>query len=61
MLIKNGKVLMFENEDVKVENLDIRIEDENISEIRNNIKEKENEKVNNIKIKRKNRSTGKQS
>ena len=45
MLIKNGKVLIFENEDVKVEDLDIRIEDENISEIRNNIKEKENEKV----------------
>lgn len=45
MLIKNGKVVIFENNDVVVKNLDIRIDGENIKEIREKITEKENEKV----------------
>ena len=45
MLIKNGKVLIFENDDVKVKDLDIRIEGENITKIDEKIEANENEKV----------------
>ena len=45
MLIKNGKVLIFEGEDVKVKDLDLRIEGENITKISQNIEAKENENV----------------
>ena len=45
MLIKNGKVLIFEDEDVKVKDLDIRIEGEEITQIKKDIKAYENEKV----------------
>lgn len=45
MLIKNGKVVIFENNDVIVKKLDIRIDGENIKEIGEKISEKENEKV----------------
>ena len=45
MLIKNGKVLIFEGEDVKLKDLDLRIEGENITKISQNIEAKENENV----------------
>ena len=47
MLIKNGKVLVFEDEDedVKVKDLDIRIEGEEITQIKKDIEAYENEKV----------------
>lgn len=45
MLIKNGKVVIYTNEDVLVKNLDIRIDGENISQIEENITPLENEKV----------------
>lgn len=45
MLIKNGKVIIFENDDVKVKKLDIRIEESNITEISDKLLEKADEKV----------------
>lgn len=45
MLIKNGKVLIFEEDDVKVKDLDVRIEGENITKIDKNIEANESEKV----------------
>ena len=45
MLIKNGKVLLFENEDVKIKNLDVRINRDKIEEINGKIKPKDGEKV----------------
>ncbi len=44
MLIKNGNVIIFQNDDVKVKKLDIRIRDNIIDKISENINE-ENEKV----------------
>ena len=44
MLIKNGNVIIFQNDDVKVKKLDIRIKDNIIDKISENINE-ENEKV----------------
>ena len=45
MLIKNGKVIIFENNDVKVKNVDIRIKGSNIEKIAENIPAQEEEKV----------------
>ena len=45
MLIKNGNVIIFENEDVKVKKLDIRIDGEEITETKEKLEEKANEKV----------------
>lgn len=45
MLIKNGKVLIFEGEDIKVKDLDVKIEGENITKIGENINPDENEKI----------------
>ena len=45
MLIKNGKVLIFENDDVVVKDLDIKIEKSKITKIDKNIDAEENEKV----------------
>ncbi len=45
MLIKNGKVVIFENNDVKVKELDIRVEKEKIVMLSSNIDKKENEYV----------------
>lgn len=44
MLIKNGNVIIFENDDVKVKKMDIRIKNNIIEEISENIND-ENEKV----------------
>ena len=38
MLIKNGNVIIFENEDVKVKKLDIRIDGEEITETKEKLK-----------------------
>ena len=43
ILIKNGKVLLFENEEVTIREKDIRINDEKIEEIGENLNKKENE------------------
>lgn len=45
MLIKNGKVLIFDNDDVVVKDLDIKIEKSKITKIDKNIDAEENEKV----------------
>ena len=45
MLIKNGKVVIFENDDVKVKNLDIRIKGKLIHEMAEKIEPEANEKV----------------
>lgn len=45
MLIKNGNVIIFEENDVKVKKLDIKIINNKIEKIGDHIKEKENEKV----------------
>ena len=45
MLIKNGNVIIFEDDDVKVKKLDIRINGDIIEEIKENIEEKNGEKV----------------
>ncbi len=43
ILIKNGKVLLFENEEVTIREKDIRINDGKIEEIGENLNKKENE------------------
>ena len=45
MLIKNGNVIIFENDDVKVKKLDIRINGDTIEEIEEKLDEKLGEKV----------------
>ena len=45
MLIKNGNIIIFENDDVKVKNLDVRIKGSEIEEIANNLVPEEGEKV----------------
>ncbi len=45
MLIKNGKVVIFENNDVLVKNVDLKIENGKIVKIDKNINPEENEKV----------------
>lgn len=45
MIIKNGKVIIFEENDVKVKNADIKIENNIINKIEENIKPEKNEKV----------------
>ncbi len=45
MLIKNGKVVIFENDDVKVKDLDIRIKGKLIHEMAENLEPEANEKV----------------
>ena len=45
MLIKNGKVVIFENDDVKVKDLDIRIKGKLIHEMDENLEPEANEKV----------------
>ena len=45
MLIKNGNVIIFENNDVKVKKLDIRINGDTIEEIEEKLDEKTGEKV----------------
>ncbi len=45
MLIKNGNVIIFENDDVKVKKLDIRINGDTIEEIEEKLDEKTGEKV----------------
>ena len=45
MLIKNGKVIIFEDNDVKVKELDIKIQGSKIEKLAKNIKPQENEKV----------------
>ena len=45
ILIKNGKTLIFENEDVKIDNLDVRIEKGKITEIAQNLNLKEHEEL----------------
>lgn len=45
MLIKNGNVIIFENDDVKVKKVDIRIQKNKIEKIEENLNQIENEKV----------------
>lgn len=45
MLIKNGNVIIFEDDDVKVKKLDIKIKENKIKEIANNLVSEEGEKV----------------
>ena len=45
MLIKNGNVIIFENDDVKVKKVDIKIKDNIIDEIADTIEPENNEKV----------------
>ena len=45
MLVKNGNVIIFENNDVKVKKLDIRINGDTIEEIEEKLDEKTGEKV----------------
>lgn len=45
MLIKNGKTVVFEGEDVLVKDLDVRIKGENICKVGTNLEPEENEKV----------------
>ena len=45
MLIKNGKVLVFEQNDVKIKDYDVKIENNIIKKIAKDIKAEENEKV----------------
>lgn len=45
MLIKNGKVIIFEENDVKIKNADIKIENNIISKIEDSIEPEKNEKV----------------
>lgn len=45
MLIKNGNVIIFEDDDVKVEKVDIKIKENLIEKIEKNINPEENEKV----------------
>ena len=45
MLIKNGKVVIFENDDVIIKDIDLKIENGKIVKIDKNIKQEENEKV----------------
>ena len=45
MIIKNGKVVIFENNDVVVKNVDLKIENGKIEKIDENIEQVENEKV----------------
>ena len=45
MIIKNGKVIVFEENDVKIKNADIKIENNIINKIEENIKPEKNEKV----------------
>lgn len=45
MIIKNGQVVLFENNDVVVKKMDIKIEKEKIVKIDSNIKEEENEYI----------------
>lgn len=45
MLIKNGKVIIFEDNDVKVKQIDIKIKENKIEKIEEKIEPEENEKV----------------
>lgn len=45
MIIKNGKVLIFENEDVKIKKLDILINNDIIEKIEENIEQEEGEEI----------------
>ena len=45
MLIKNGKVLIFEDEDVKIKEMDVRIKDDIIVKIEENLLEEQGEKI----------------
>ena len=45
MLIKNGNVIIFEADDVKVKKVDIKIKDNIIEKIAEDIKPEENEEV----------------
>ena len=45
MLIKNGKVIIFEDNDVKVKQIDIKIKENKIEKIEERIEPEENEKV----------------
>ena len=45
MLIKDGKVILFKDNDVSAENKDIRIENDIIKQIEDNIESQANEKV----------------
>ena len=45
MLIKNGNVIIFENDDVKVKKVDIRIQKNKIEKIEENLNQIENEKL----------------
>ena len=45
MLIKNGNVIIFEADDVKVKKVDIKIKDNIIEKIAEDIKPEENEKI----------------
>ncbi len=45
MLIKNGKVIIFEDNDVKVKQIDIKIKENKIDKIEERIEPEENEKV----------------
>lgn len=45
MLIKNGNVIVFENNDVKVKKLDIRIKESEITEISESLNENPDEKI----------------
>ena len=45
MLIKNGKVIIFEDDDVKVKQVDIKIKENKIEKIEKKIEPEENEKV----------------
>lgn len=45
MLIKNGKVIIFEDNDVKVKQIDIKIKENKIDKIEKKIEPEENEKV----------------
>ena len=45
MLIKNGKVIVFEDNDVKVKELDIKIQENKIEKLAENIEQEDGEKV----------------
>mgnify|MGYP005785597955 FL=1 len=45
MLIKNGKVIIFEDNDVKVKELDIKIQENKIEKLAENIEQEDGEKV----------------